>query len=288
MRNGTAISRSACRSDRMIFLRGSGGGTGPGGCRSSLLPAAVRFTGRTGKLGIAGRCRLFIIEPLQQATLHLGTEDTLDAVHHGLVFPGNQREGIAGLLRPAGAADPVRVGIRAIGHVVVDDVGYSGDIDAAGGNVGRYEDPIRAVTESVECGLAPVLRQISLQRGGPVAGPFQLQPDALGAMFGPREDQDRLRVGMAQQFKEERGFEVLGDRVERMGDRAGRCGGIDLHLDGAAQNFLRELPDIIGHGRPEEQGLPLGRNVLDDLPNIRHKAHIKHPVRFVQYEHFHA
>jgi len=189
VRNGTAISRSACRSDRMISLRGGGAGTGPGGCRSSLLPP-LRFTGRTGKLGIAGRCRLFIIEALQQTTFHLGTEDTLDAMHHGLVFPGNEREGIAGLLRPAGAADAVRVGIRAIGHVVVDDVGYSGDIDAAGGNVGRYEDLIRAVTESVECGLALVLRQVPLQRGGPVAGPFQLQPDALGPVFGPREDQD--------------------------------------------------------------------------------------------------
>lgn|GEM_PF-5062501 len=138
----------------MIFLRGSGAVTGPGGCRSSLLPAALRLVGRTGKLGIAGRCRLFIIEPRQQATLHLGTEDTLDAVHHGLVFPGNEREGIAGLLRPAGAADPVRVGISALGHVVVDDVGYARDIDAAGGNAGRYEDLKRTVTESVECRLA--------------------------------------------------------------------------------------------------------------------------------------
>jgi len=174
----------------MIFLRGSGASMGPGEGRPSLLLAALRFTGRTSKLDIAGRCRLFIIEALQQATLHLGTEDTLDAVHHGLVFPGNEREGIAGLLRPAGAADAVRVGIRAIGHVVVDDVGYSGDIDAAGGNVGRYKDLVRAVTESVECGLALALRQVPLQRGGPVARPFQLQPDALGAVFGPREDQD--------------------------------------------------------------------------------------------------
>ena len=91
----------------------------------------------------------------------------------------------------------MRIGVSGIGHVVVDDVGYARDIDAAGGNVGRYEDLKRAVTESVECRLALVLRQVSLQRCGPVTGPLQLQPYALGAVFGPREDQDRLRVGMA-------------------------------------------------------------------------------------------
>jgi len=85
---------------------------------------------------------------------------------------------------------------------------------------------------------------------------------------------------------DERGFEMLGDRVERVRDRAGRRGEIDLHRDRGVQNFVGEPPDIIGHGRPEEQGLPLGRNVPDNLPNIRQKAHIKHPVRLVQYEHF--
>ena len=75
---------------------------------------------------------------------------------------GDEREGIAGLIRPAGAADPVRIGVRRIGHIVVDDMGYAGDIEAAGGNVGGHEHLKRAVTKSVERRLAPVLRQVSL------------------------------------------------------------------------------------------------------------------------------
>jgi len=37
---------------------------------------------------------------------------------------------------------------------------------------------------------------------------------------------------------DERGFEMLGDRVERVRDRAGRRGEIDLHRDRGAQNFV--------------------------------------------------
>jgi len=80
---------------------------------------------QAGKLGIVRRRHLFIIEFLHRETFHLFSENALDAVHNVLVFTGNEREGIAGLFSPAGAAYPVRVRIGGIGHVVVDDVGYA-------------------------------------------------------------------------------------------------------------------------------------------------------------------
>src|SRR5512139_3073286 len=91
----------------------------------ALHPATLRSTGRTGKLRIACRRRFFVIEPLQHATLHFLTEDTFDVTHHDLVFTGYEREGISGLCSPAGAADPVRVRVSGIGHVIVDDMGYA-------------------------------------------------------------------------------------------------------------------------------------------------------------------
>jgi len=122
------------------FLWGSRDGTGPGWFRLFVHSASLGFARRAGKLGIARRRRFGIIESLQRAALHLFAEDALDAFHHVLIFTGNKREGVAGLRGPAGAADPVRVRVGGIGHVVIDDVGNKRYIDAAGRDVGRNED----------------------------------------------------------------------------------------------------------------------------------------------------
>ena len=86
-------------------------------------------------------------------------------------------------------------------------------------------------------------------------------------------------------FEEERGFEMLIDRVERVRDRACRRGGIDLHRDRGVEDVVGQPPDIVRHGCREHQRLALGRNVLDDLPDIRQEAHVEHPVRLVEHEH---
>src|SRR5208282_1659340 len=90
-----------------------------------LLTAALRLTWRAGKFGIARRLRLVIIEALQRATLHLFTKDAFDAAHHGLVLTGDERECVTGLSGAAGPADPVRISVGGIRHVVVNDVGYA-------------------------------------------------------------------------------------------------------------------------------------------------------------------
>ena len=81
----------------------------------------------------------------------------------------------------------------------------------------------------------------------PCSLPFQLLTHALGAVLGARKDQDRLCVGMPQQFEEESGLKVLIHRVEGMRDRACRCGVIDLHRDRGLQYLAGQPTDIIGH-----------------------------------------
>src|SRR3990172_6588423 len=123
LRCGTAMGGSTRGLGLVRPLRG-GGCTRSGRFRFPLRPTALRFARRPGKFGIARRGGLRIIKALQRATFHLFAEDTLDAAHHVLVFAGYEREGVAGLRSAAGAADPVRVRVRGIGHVVVNDVGY--------------------------------------------------------------------------------------------------------------------------------------------------------------------
>ena len=91
----------------------------------------LRFLRRAGEFGIAARHLLFIIKTLECAALHLFAKDAFDAADQISVFTGHEREGIAGLCGTSRAAYPVRVGISAVRHVIVDDVGYAGDINPA-------------------------------------------------------------------------------------------------------------------------------------------------------------
>lgn len=178
-----------------------------------LLPAALWFILRATRLGIAPRYRLLIVEILQDSTFHLLTQYALYASHHVLVFAYYERESITGFCGSAGAADPVRVRFDGVGHVIVDDVGYTRNIDAAGCDVSGDKNSVRTHTEPVECRLAPALRQVPLQRRGKIAGLFQVLSQPFGAVLGASEDQDRLSVGPVQKFDQESCFEVLVYRI---------------------------------------------------------------------------
>lgn len=97
-------------------------GMRPGRSCFFLPPAALGLARRSSKLRIARRGGLGIIEILQLAALHPFAEHALDAADHGLVLAGDEGKGVARLRSPAGAADPVGVGVGGVGNVVVDDV----------------------------------------------------------------------------------------------------------------------------------------------------------------------
>jgi hypothetical protein len=75
---------------------------------------------------------------------------------------GHEGKCIPILVNPSGTADAVDVVIRALGHIVVDDVGDTQYINTAGGDIGSHQNFNRAVTEPIECGLSPVLGEVSL------------------------------------------------------------------------------------------------------------------------------
>jgi hypothetical protein len=155
-------------------------------CR--LCPAALRLTWRSHKFGSPCRGRFLIIEILQHAALDLLAEHSLNAPDKGLVLTADKGEGVAGLCGTAGPADAVRVSIRRIRHVVVDDMGYAQDIDASGGDIGGHQNLVRALAEAVEGVLPLVLREVPLERRSFVPCPLKLFPEAFGPMLGARED----------------------------------------------------------------------------------------------------
>jgi hypothetical protein len=115
-------SRLECALKWVFFLRASREGT--------IIKSSFSLGSATGRLPLPWKtivscrgCRPLIIEVVQSSTVQLGAEDDLDAAHQGLVFASYEGEGIACLLGPAGAADPVGVGIRCVRHVIIDHVG---------------------------------------------------------------------------------------------------------------------------------------------------------------------
>ena len=66
--------------------------------------------------------------------------------------------------------------------------------------------------------------------------------------------------------------------------RSARASHLDVPCVGP-HDCLRQLHDLVGQRRGEEQRLALGRQRGDDALDIGPEAHVHHPVRLVEHEH---
>jgi len=73
-----------------------------------------------------------------------------DGLDGGKFFAAHKRESVADVLGAAGASDAVDVIFRMFGHIVVDDVAYAGNIEAARSDIGRHHHFVFAALESVQ------------------------------------------------------------------------------------------------------------------------------------------
>ena len=97
-------------------------------------------------------------------------------------------QGDAVLSRPAGAADPVDVGLRNVREVVVDHAGEPLDVQAPGGDVGGHQHPDLPGLEAGQGGLAGGLGFVSVDGGGGDAGALQIPGYPVGPVLGAGED----------------------------------------------------------------------------------------------------
>ena len=93
-------------------------------------------------------------------------DQSLDVPQHAPFARVAERDRLADGACPAGAADPVHVALRIVGHIVVDDVRDTFDVDPAGGDVRRHQHMDAAVLEAVECPRAGILRLVAMNGFG--------------------------------------------------------------------------------------------------------------------------
>jgi hypothetical protein len=109
-------------------------------------------------------------------------------VHQLEVFIGHECVCLAGALCTACAADAVRVGVRRVRHVEVDDVRDVGDVYAAGCDICGDKDVEPAVPEALHRTVSLALAHVALQSDRVVSRFGELLRDAVGTPLCAHED----------------------------------------------------------------------------------------------------
>src|SRR6185436_13290041 len=94
--------------------------------------------------------RLVIIEIGNRHPRQTLLDRALNRTNIAFFFRRHERKRGAGGFRTRGASDAVDVVVGHRGNVEVDDVPEGGDVDAARGNDGRYQDPVLAALEAAQ------------------------------------------------------------------------------------------------------------------------------------------
>jgi len=107
-------------------------------------------------------------------------------------------------------------------------------------------------------------------------------------VLGAGKDQHRLALDALEHLREQRGLQMRGYVVKGVRHAVHRR--VVRHRNGnrVVQDLMRQPADVAGHGRGEEQGLTLGRELPDDAPDIRQEAHIEHLIGLVQHQNLDA
>ena len=220
--------------------------------------------------------------------LHLherGAVVLLDRAQEVALAGRDERDRVAAAARTTGASDPVHVGLRVGGDVVVDDVADALDVEAAGGDVGRDEDVELGVLELADRALAHLLGHVAVdRRRGEAAGP-QLLGQRLGLVLRADEDDHPLEVLDLEDAGEGVDLLRVGDREVALGDvRGGRGPVLDRDLVGLLEVLLRDPADLRRHGRREQRDLLVLGRVGEDGLDVLGEAHVEHLVGLVEHE----
>ena len=162
-----------------------------------------------------------------------------------------------------------------------------GNIQSARRDVGGDQHLETPVPKPAQCLFAFPLSAIGVQNGHGMVAFAQQVAEPVGAVLRPAENDDRIVVDPLQQFPEQVGFLVLGDRIDHVLDRLGRrAAGPDLDGLRMAHRPANERFDFRRDRCGKERGVPLARTFFHDAPHVRQKAHVEHAVGFVEHEEF--
>ncbi len=191
---------------------------------------------------------------------------------------------------PARAVRPGAVQVRLVvlGRVVVHDDVDRVHVDAARRDVGRDEH--RAASRSVksrEGALPGGLAQVAVDRAGLHVLALELLDQPVGAPLGAAEHE--RAVDAAGDRRDDLDLVHLVDEQEVVAHLLdGVVLGLDLVRDRVVQVARDQAVDAAVERRREQHRLVLALDPVEDLLHLRHEAHVRHAVGFVEHEHLHV
>jgi hypothetical protein len=182
----------------------------------------------------------------------------------------------------------VDVVFAVVREVVVDDVSDVLDVETTRSNVGGKHD---GTATRLELGEDPITLLLGFVTVNSQRGPSVL-PQELGEVvrdtLGAHEDEnlcvlltDLIEVldELSTLFKVGAHLDVLSDVVV-----GGEVHGTDVDLDKVVLEVHGETLNLFRPGGGEEQGLPVGSDLADDLSDLRLETHVEHAVSLVHHE----
>jgi hypothetical protein len=186
----------------------------------------------------------------------------------------------------AGTPDPVHVGVAVPRRVEVDDMGDVGDVDSAGGHVGRDQGVDFAGLETGERPLTLALALVTMHRRGVELAAAEALDEPIGAAAGADEDEGASALIAAELLDQVVELGALRlEMEEAMLDvgLAALAGGLGVaaRVAGVGGGDLAGRPL---QGCREEEGLALRRRLGDDPAHRRFEAHVEHAVGLIEDE----
>ena len=131
------------------------------------------------------------------------------------------------------------------------------------------------------------LRLAAVQRRHLVAVATQLAREPLSTVLGAREYQRAALGKLPQHLGERAALLTLLHRHEHVLHTLGYLGAL-ADLDGRVvlEGALCQTVHVARYRGREEQRLALLGQRVEDLPHVGREAHVEHPVRLVQHQHF--
>ena len=189
----------------------------------------------------------------------------------------------------AGPANPVDVVFRHERQVVIDHERQVGDVEAARRDVGGDKDVDAPRLEVAQGTCAGVLTLVAVNHRRADSRAIQMLADAVRAALRLAEYQRLPFLRRREHVPQDAALPCLRNRVDPVADR-GRYELTlrDVHLDRRPREFGRKPRHLYRECRRKQQRLTIARERGQDAAQRWQKAHIEHPIGFVQCQDFHT
>ena len=215
----------------------------------------------------------------------------VDELPTGDVSPVNEGDGDALGAGAASAANAVNVSFFVLGTLMVDDVGYPGDVNATGSDIGRHQNGYVAMTEPFESLLTGDLCEITVDGAGFETTVVEVVRKPLARTLGAAEDNDLLGViGLQNASNDFDLVEGMGLIYKLLG--VGN-GGLSVGSLCANVNWTVQLRPGQSHNRGrhsgrKQHGLARGRSASDEIFDVGQETEIQHLVGLVKDDDVHV